>query len=129
MKFFKQLSLLAMLTLAVGCSRSVPLHNLDNQTIISQSPLSLETVETSIVKGGRTLGWQIKVVGPGHIVATLNIRRHQAVVDIPFDTEKYSIEYKDSTNLDYDGTRIHPNYYRWVNNLNKEIQRALPINR
>ena len=40
-----------------------------------------------------------------------------------------TIVYNDSTNLDYDGTKIHPSYHRWIRNLNRKIQRALPIHR
>ena len=40
------------------------------------------------------------------------------MVDIVFDTSKYSITYKESSNLDYKNHKIHRNYNRWVANLN-----------
>jgi hypothetical protein len=55
-------------------------------------------------------------MGPSH-----NLRRHQAVVEILFDTESYSITYLDSTNLKYDGAEIHQNYNSWVRNLSNAI--------
>ena len=56
---------------------------------------------------------------------TLNLRSHTAIVDITYDTRTYSIKYKDSTNLGYDGRNIHSNYNGWIENLDKGIQTQL----
>ena len=37
-----------------------------------------------------------------------------AEVDITFDATKFSINYKNSENLLYDGTVIHRNYNKWI---------------
>lgn len=58
---------------------------------------------------------------PGHIVGTLRLRSHQAVVDILYYTEIYSITYLDSLNLKYDGKSIHKNYNSWIQNLSNGI--------
>ena len=57
----------------------------------------------------------------GHIQGNLLLRTHKAVVDINYDHSKYSITYKDSENLKYDGTDIHRNYNNWVINLTNKI--------
>lgn len=55
--------------------------------------------------------------------ATLKLRGHIAVMDIPYDEQRFSIRYVDSTNLNYDGTNIHPNFNFWVRNLELDIER------
>jgi hypothetical protein len=47
------------------------------------------------------------------------------VVDIPYSAKSYSITYKSSSNLNYDGTTIHSNYNGWVQNLHKAINTQL----
>lgn len=67
------------------------------------------------------LGWRTEAQGPGLMRGTLNLRTHQAVVDIPYDTRRFNIRYVSSTNLDYDGAVIHRNYNSWVQNLQNAI--------
>ncbi|WP_027723076.1 hypothetical protein [Maridesulfovibrio zosterae] len=105
-----------------GC-RTAPIHNIELAPIInnSQSTRTLEEVKNSIIKAGYSLNWQMTDVSPGHLIATLNIRSHEAVVDITYTTESYSINYKDSTNLKHKGDTIHSNYNGWINNLARAI--------
>ena len=46
-----------------------------------------------------------------------------------FDTEKFSIAYKSSQNLNHDASRgeIHPNYNTWVQNLQRDIQTEIAL--
>jgi len=62
---------------------------------------------------------------PGKVEGVLALRTHRAVVDIDYDTKVYSIKYKDSVNLDYDGKTIHKNYNGWVENLDRAIKSKL----
>ena len=48
-----------------------------------------------------------------------------AEVDIAYTTTTYSINYKDSRGLDYDGSNIHSNYNGWVQKLDRAIARQL----
>ncbi len=70
-------------------------------------------------------GWMPVDKGEGNIIATLDLRSHQAVVDIKFTRDYYSITYVSSKNLEYDGTNIHKNYNNWVIRLNREINKNL----
>jgi len=81
----------------------------------------MEQVKKAIITAGAGLGWNIKTQSPGHLIGTLNLRKHTAIVDIKYTTENFSINYKDSTNLNYDGTNIHKNYNGWIQNLEKAI--------
>ncbi|MBH0182244.1 MAG: hypothetical protein HP490_11355 [Nitrospira sp.] len=87
--------------------------------------LTMDQVAKGIVAAGSKHGWAMKTESPGHIVGTLLIRSHMAVVDIPYTASSYSIIYKDSSNLSYDAgsKKIHANYSSWVRNLHVSIQR------
>lgn len=48
-----------------------------------------------------------------------------AEVDITYSKDKYNIRYKNSNNLNYDGTKIHSNYNGWIQNFDNAIKREL----
>ncbi len=96
-----------------GCAR--PVANIENDSFVD--PGSFATRTGQIIRAGTMLGWRMQEMRPGVMRATLDIRTHQAVVDITYDAQRFSIAYVDSTNLNYDGTRIHPNYNGWVRRL------------
>lgn len=114
---------LFIMGLLSACNTSRPLTNLNNHNIeyLVNGEKSAEDVKLSIIQAGQVLGWQMQPFAPGVIRGTLNIRTHQAVVDIPYNTKSYSILYVSSVNLDYDGQTIHRSYPRWVNNLKAKI--------
>jgi len=106
----------------VGCGVQ-PVYNVDEAAIVSSmdKPIKLDDVKKAIIRGGSSLGWQMKEAEPGHIVGTLFLRKHMAQVDITYSTKSYSITYKDSKELNYDGTNIHSNYNGWIQNLQRNI--------
>ncbi len=118
--------LVVMVALGMGC-RTAQVYN------VEQSPVSLygdakptqQQVEKAIIAAGARLGWKIKPVSPGVMVGTLAVRDHLAVVDIACNINDYSITYKDSSNLKYDGTNIHKNYNGWVQRLDRAINAEL----
>lgn len=115
------ISLFLVVALSVGC-RSAIVKNVENAPISkAENKPSMEQVEKAIITAGAGLGWQVKSQSPGHLIGTLHLRKHTAIVDIKHTTENFSITYKNSTNLDYDGTNIHSNYNGWIQNLEKAI--------
>jgi hypothetical protein len=68
--------------------------------------------------------WIFEKVKPGEIVATLFQRQYMAKVTIAYNTKNYTITYKDSSNLNHDGTRIHVNYAKWVGALKTNIDKV-----
>ncbi len=113
----------ALAILLIACAPT-PIQNIENAPINpSSANYDLSDVTKAIKTAGVGLGWQMKEETPGHIVGTLNVRRHTAVVDITYTLDDYSISYKDSTNLKYDpgSNAIHSNYNKWVRNLTKAI--------
>lgn len=119
---------LLLLVVSVGC-RSSAIYNVVDSPITTASghERSMEEVRSAIIEAGKSLNWSMSSVAPGHIVATQNVRSHQAVADITYDTKKYSITYKNSSNLKYnaDSKTIHSNYNSWIQNLDNAIRSRL----
>jgi len=116
----------ALILVAAGCRGAVPVYNVADAPVAASKPNpSLDDVDKAIQRAGATLGWQMKQTKPGHMLGTLNLRKHVAVVDVNYSAKSYSIKYKDSTELDYDGQNIHPNYNGWIQNLDKAIKAQL----
>lgn len=113
--------------LLVGCAPAM-VQNVDNAPVnASNANYDLSDVTKAIQRAGTGLGWQMKEQTPGHIVGTLHLRTHMAVVDITYTLDDYSINYKDSTNLKYDAANntIHKNYNGWIQNLTNAINAQL----
>ena len=98
-----------------------PIQNVNDATVVSTSPVKIAQVKSAIMVAGTSLGWKMAEVNPGLIQGTLILRKHTAVVDIPYSAAKYSIVYKSSINLDEKDGQIHKNYNSWVQNLSKKI--------
>ncbi|HEX9184477.1 MAG TPA: hypothetical protein VF876_14575 [Burkholderiales bacterium] len=114
----------AIALLLVGC-RIAPVYDVNQAPVTTARPISMSDVEQAIRQAGASLGWQMVPKGPGNIEGTLILREHRAVVDIKYDTKTYSIKYKDSSNLQYDGASIHKNYNGWIQNLDNGIRARL----
>lgn len=115
-----------LVLLAAGCRGSVPIYNVTDASVAASKPNpSLDEVGKAIQRAGAALGWQMKETKPGHMLGTLNLRKHVAVVDVNYSVKSYSIRYKDSTELNYDGSNIHANYNGWIQNLDKGIRAQL----
>lgn len=114
----------SLLVILAGC-RSNPVLNIEDAPIQVTAKHSTKDIKKTIIRAGAGLGWIMKAKKPGHIVGTLIIRKHTAIIDIRYSKKNYSITYKDSTNLNYDGTNIHGNYNGWISNLNRQIQAQL----
>ncbi len=83
----------------------------------------LDLVLMQIERAARFSGWTTEVTDVGEILASRRKGRsqHVAQVLIHFDTRAFSIIYRGSVALDYDGTQIHKLYNRWVRDLETAI--------
>ena len=112
---------------ALGCTTK-PIYNVTNAPVAASKPNpSLDDVRAAIMRAGAGLGWQMQPTKPGHILGTLNLRSHQAIVDVNYTATNYSITYNNSSNLNYDGANIHNNYNGWIQNLDKGIRTQLGL--
>lgn len=125
----------------------VPIVNFEDQVVPSAdgTPKALDKVREAILAAGRDQEWQMNPVKDGHIVATRVIRgKHTMVLDITYSPARYSVVYSDSINLNFKPVgsvqpasvqgaaasgaaqgMIHPNYNKWVGDLNFAIARKL----
>jgi hypothetical protein len=112
--------------LIAGCALLVPVHNVESQPVSTSKPsVTLDEVGNAIVRAGATLNFQMQKAGPGVITATYSPRGTSATMEVKYDTRQYSIAYKDSRGLDYDGRQIHRIYNGWVENFDKRIREQL----
>jgi len=121
-------ALVVFLTITISSTASArldPVFDIVATEIVSNTPKNLEAVKKAIIAGGKVRQWRMKEVVPGHLEAVIDVRTHQATVDIMFDELTYSITYRDSVNLNYKDGLIHRNYNKWIRNLDLSIQKSL----
>lgn len=125
MRSFK-FAVVGLLTLLVAACRTAPVENVTHHAFpAGTEKLSLAQIEESIIKAASDRDWIVTRQAEGELFATYSPRSHMAKVKIGFDNTEFSIVYADSTNLNYDGSSIHYNYNRWVNNLRQDILREV----
>lgn len=114
-------------TLALTACTTAPIMNVTESPVSTASgkTLSNDQVRAAILRAGSALGWQMRDDGPNTLVGTLMLRRHTAVVEIPYSPKSYSIRYRSSVNLDEKGGQIHKNYNGWIQNLTRGINAQL----
>lgn len=127
MKLSQVFAASCILLLLASCTTN-PVLNVNSEPLpTTETRYDLDDVKRAIIQAAVSLGWKTKVVSSEQIVATLDIRRHMAQVEISYDTQTYSINYRDSANLKYsseEGT-IHRNYNNWIINLKNHINANL----
>jgi hypothetical protein len=124
---FKLFGCILALALVAGCA-PVKVHDVNDTAVrTNKSAVTQDDVAGAIKRAGNALGWAMLDEAPGKMTGTLRLRTHVAVVGVDYDPSKYSIRYKDSTNLRYDAETgvIHKNYNSWIQNLDAAIQREL----
>ncbi|WP_373976306.1 hypothetical protein NT239_05920 [Chitinibacter sp. SCUT-21] len=90
-----------------------------------------EKVTPIFVAAANKFGWVVIANEVGKMTLQYNKGngKHVVTVAVEYDTKAYQIKYVDSINMNYeviDGVaQIHPNYNRWVFNLNKEINNLM----
>ncbi|WP_340115538.1 hypothetical protein [Pelagibius sp. 7325] len=116
-------SMLSLSLMLAACARTQPIYNVAEAPVVTASSGAprLDQVRSAIITACREKEWFVNPVEDGLIVATAHVRQHTAVVDIHYTPTSYSITYKDSDTLLYDGEQIHRNYNKWVKLLAEKI--------
>ena len=101
MKLINKISLILTCALLAACSTSQPIRNM----AVNPVPFNLteEQVAKAIITAGIGKSWVMRKERPGLIRGQVNVRQHQAVIDIPYSARDYSINYVSSINLDDKG--------------------------
>lgn len=116
-----------VLAVLIGCAApKASIQSFPNQPISTNRPVSLDEVGKAIRAAGASLKMEMQQVKPGVINATYTTTKaRSAVMEIRYDTKQYSITYKDSQGMQYDGNSISIGYNQWVENLNRSIRAQL----
>ncbi|MBA1446115.1 MAG: hypothetical protein JMN27_12825 [gamma proteobacterium endosymbiont of Lamellibrachia anaximandri] len=119
--------IVSMVTLFLaGCPHQAMVYNVEDASVVANKDgVTMDDVRKAIIRAGATLGWNMNDKGSGLVEGTIHLRSHMAQVDIPYDAQTYSIKYKNSDNLKYDGEKIHSNYNGWIQNLDRAIKAQL----
>jgi hypothetical protein len=123
MRLYTKLASIAVVLAIAGCN-TMPIQNVDQAAVPSKTMTS-DQVRLAIIRAGDGLGWKMKDDGPGKMIGTLVLRKHVAVVDIPYTATSYSIKYRSSVELDEKDGKIHKNYNGWIQNLTRNITAQL----
>jgi hypothetical protein len=100
-----------------------PLYQVDRAIVPNEPGWTLEDMTRAIQRAGARRGWDMRIVKPGLIEGRLRKPSTQAIVDIDYTANEFSIHYKSSENLDHKGGNIHNRYNRWIYNLERDIRR------
>ena len=120
-------ALLVAVTLALasaGCAMTMPMPNYDHQNI-TQFRRSTDEVGAAIERALVSRNWVVTARRPGELDASLVGPEFRADITIPYSATTYSLRYRESQGLDYDGENIHRHYNNWLNNLTISIEREL----
>lgn len=115
---------LALVSLSACGGRGVQVRTME-RTVLQELPAT--KVEQAIITAAQRLNWSARKVSGNTIEATLVTRGHEVVVDILYTAKGYEIKYKNSTNMRYDAEKqtIHGNYNRWLQRLDRNIQKEI----
>ncbi|MFK0572391.1 hypothetical protein [Endozoicomonas sp.] len=118
------LSIVLSLLLA-GCSTSTTIHTID-APIDSLPSISVDQVGRDIITAASRLGWKVTKNEPGMIEANLTEKdQHHMEVSIPYNSEQFTIRYRDSTNRNETDDLFHRHYNKQAVLLEREIQAQL----
>lgn len=120
--FSKFVIFTGVVLLVAACSgRVAPVYNVVQAPLEVPRSVSMAALDKTIRVAAANRGWTVKRKGRGKIEARIAVRDHVAVIKITYSRRQYSIQYQDSQNLKYDGSRIHKNYNSWVQLLANDI--------
>jgi len=126
-KIFKFSGLIGVLLLVLTGCGTANIYNVQNNPVTIKSGTSSNAIYKAIQKAGASKGWIITKKSEGVAKAKINLRTHQAIVEINYNNVGYSIKYVSSINLNSDGKVIHTNYNGWIQNLEKAINIQLSL--
>ncbi|AUG05439.1 hypothetical protein [Pseudomonas sp. S09G 359] len=114
---------LALLTTA-GCT-SKPVLNTQHD-LPANTQASEEKIKTVIINALQKREWTVQRLSPQLVQAEITVRNQfYAAIDIHYTRTSYAITYRDSRDLGYKDGKIHRNYNRWINMLDRDILAGL----
>lgn len=114
---------LVVFTFISACSHSIHRVNEAQYGWNPPEDLTTEKVRDTIERTARTKGWAVSDEKLGSYTAKREWGggKHNIVVDVTYTGKNFSIEYKDSKLMGYNGTSIHQTYNQFVTQLEGAI--------
>jgi hypothetical protein len=109
---------------------SVPVVNYEDRPISTTSgkPLSAAAVRELLVSAGDRYEWVFTDVGTDRLLGNLSWHdKHSIEVEITYSPERYSIRYRNSKNLNYDGAPPPALAYGYTAGKGNSYQVGAPI--
>lgn len=122
-----QLLAFVLISLAVvGCSQNEAIYTVEHASVSGPGgQLTDDQVHNAILTSLQTRDWVVQEEMPNKIIAKQTFRKHSATIQINYSQTGYSLLYRESENLGYDGSEIHRNYNKRIRQLEAEINRQL----
>ena len=125
---FRILALVApALSTGAASARTIePITNFEDMPI--RAPMPVSQVRETIIGAAAAIpsrAWTMTDSGPGKLLGRLTVRRHQALVEVTYSADRYSIVYLNSQRLNYRDGAINANYNAWVRELQKALEATL----
>ena len=118
--------ILATVAVLGGCSRRQPIYRVTDHPISAASrDLPAAALQRTIMEAATDRGWSAEWKAPGEILATKAWKDHEAVVEIRYSHESYTIDHVSTSNLREHGETVHHAYNKLVRALEDEIERRL----
>jgi hypothetical protein len=118
--------LIVSAVIMVSACRTRPVYNVQDHPIPAATQrLPLDQIGQTIMQAGRLRHWRMDPAGPGQITGILDDREHEAVINITYSQQAYSITLAASTNLHQEDGEVHKKYNRWIRQLEKTIDDRL----
>ena len=114
-----------------ACAHPQPVHNVIEAPVVTGSKIALtasqvkNAIITACVKVDADDRWFVDPKIDGQIIAWKEVHGDMAVIDIFYSPTSYSIKYKDSDGLLYDGQQIDQEYNERVQLLAARIDLEL----
>ena len=120
----KYVIILTLLTLVFSCV-SLAHFESEYQGHELPKPIDVQKLKIAIRMALINYNWNILAESGGNFLAKYE-KSHgtiSATIQVNYSRDGYSIKYIDSKSLDADtdNMKIHPNFVRWINNLNNTI--------
>jgi len=115
---------LGVLLLAAACTQTLKRVNSESYGWGPQQGVTLAKVQATMEKTAYDLGWEVVDTKPGSFTAkrSWDYDKHNIAVDVVYDLKAFSIRYKDSKAMGYDGRSIHHPYTVMVAALEDKIK-------
>jgi len=117
-------AILGLILLVGACSASIRKVESESYGWGPQKGVTLAQVQSVIENVTRSEGWELSNIQPGSFTArrAWGGNKHSIAVDVIYDTRTFSIRYKDSKMMGYDGSSIHHTYNNMVQALEDKIK-------